>query len=616
MANSGEFLVDGQFCWTSGVDSISVPTIASAANPEGLARTALAWLVNGSIRDGGISPRAGWQPMGQVADGAALYQGGIVYTPTAGDPYLLVLIGGHLFQITFDYAPVVTDLSVASGGVFLPALQVQAFFVQAERFVVIQAGDLTTNPLIYDPTAVPVLRQSVGILGPTHIPSGVPPLNELPPGGPMSYYQGRIWVAQWNGKHRQLNGGDTVGNQASGTGPDFVDSILKVTESALAFGGDGMTLPAGPGDIRGLQYSANLDATLGQGTLFIFTRDLVYSLSVPLNRAAWITSGVVTAGVGANALPLIQVVDLTNGSVNDRSIVKANGDLFYQTISGDVASLSTAIKYFQQWGNTPVSANEFKITSRQDRALLRFVSGVNFDNRLLMSALPKQLPQGVVSQAIIPMDFTPISSFGKTAPPSWGGHYEGLNWLQLFAADFGGLHRAFGLVVDALDSTIKLWELTQADKFENGDNRINWMPSFPAFDFGQPFEMKKLATMEIWIDKLWGTADFEVYVHTDQHPCPWLWVKFRECAARNVEEDINSILTYPPPADYREQYRYKVLPLPPNIGCNIATGRPYNIGFQFQPVIKVTGSCRIRGILLKTMPFEKSLYQNLVTCLP
>lgn len=607
MPNGGEYLVDGQFDWTGGVDSITVPTIASATNPEGLGRNQLAWLVNGTVRDGGISPKAGWQPMGQVSDGTALYQGGIVYTPTAGDPYLLVLIGGHLYQVTFDYAPVVTDLSVASGGVFLPALQVQAFFVQAEQFVVIQAGDLTTLPLIYDPGAVPVLRQSVGLLG--------GPPAELPRGGPMCYYQGRIWIAQWDGKHRVVCAGDIVGDAASGTAPDYVDSILKVTENPLAVGGDGFRIPAGPGDIRGLQYSANLDATLGQGTLFIFTRDQIYSLTVPMSRSNWIASGNAASGA-ATDMPLLQVIQLTNGSVNDRSIVQANGDLFYQTISGDVASLSTAIKYFQQWGNTPVSANEFKITSRQDRALLRFVSGINFDNRLLMSALPKQLPQGVVSQAIIPMDFTPISTFGKTDPPSWGGHYEGLNWLQLFTADFGGLHRAFGLVVDALDSTIKMWELTQADKFENGDNRINWMPSFPAFDFGQPFEMKKLATMEIWIDQLWGTADFEVYIHTDQHPCPWLWVKFRECAARNVEEDINSILTYPPPTDYREQYRYKVLPLPPNIGCNIATGRPYNIGFQFQPVIKVTGSCRIRGILLKTMPFEKSLYTNLVTCLP
>lgn len=146
--------------WTGGVDSITVPTIASQSNPEGLARNQLAWLVNGTVRDGGIMPRAGWQPQGQVTDGTTLYQGGITYVPTAGDPYLICLIGGHLMKVTLDLPPVVTDLSVIAG-VFFPANQVQAFFVQAEQYVVVQCGDLSTLPMIYDPNAVPQVRQSV-----------------------------------------------------------------------------------------------------------------------------------------------------------------------------------------------------------------------------------------------------------------------------------------------------------------------------------------------------------------------------------------------------------------------------------------------------------------------
>lgn len=611
MAN-GEVLVDGSMAWGQGVNSVIVPTIAGPSNPDGLPRDQNFWLVNCSDRDGGLSPRAGWQPMGLVTDGSALWQGGITYVPrVAGDPYLLCLVGGHVLKVTYSTPPTVTDLSVI-WGVTLPANQVHAYFVQAEEFVVIQAGDLTTNPLFWDDVQ---LWQSAGGTAP------YPALNELPPGGPMCYYQGRIWIAQWNGNHRTVNAGDIVGDQFSGDlnfhgqPTNFRNSVLRVTENPVAIGGDGFTVPAGPGDIRGLQYSANLDATLGQGTLFAFTRDQVYSLTVPISRKDWIAAD-------ANNQPHIQVVQLTNGSVNDRSIVQVNGDLFYQTITGNLASLSTALKYFQQWGNTPVSANEYHITSRQDRGLLQFVSGIEFNNRLLMGALPKQFRQGVACQAIIPMDFTPISSFGKGKPPAWQGHYEGLNFLQLFNANFGGLEKAFGIVIDDVDGSVKLWELTLQDQFENGDNRISWLIKGPSFDFRNSFALKKLVSLELTLDRLWGKVDFDVYFVPDQYPCPIKWASFSECAARNCQEDalLNAIelanCIYPQSIpDYREQYRAtKVLPLPPDVGCNVATNRPFNVGFQFQIIIKVTGFCRIRGYLLKALPVEKDLYTGLILC--
>lgn len=584
--------------WSGGVDSIKVTTIASQSNPDGLARNELAWLINATVRDGGIMPRAGWQPTGQVTDGTALYQGGIVYQQTVGDPYILCLVGGHVLSVTLTLPPVVIDLSVV-WGVTLPANQVQAFFVQGEEFVVIQAGDLTTNPLFWDNVT---LWQSTGI-------QAYPAVSELPPGGPMVYYQGRIWIGQWNGQHRTVMAGDIVGNQGSGSlAYNFRDSILKVTENPIAIGGDGFTLPSTAGDIRALQYSANLDATLGQGTLFCFTRKQVYSLSVPITRSNWIAAD-------ANNQPLLQVVQINDGAVGDRSIVQVNGDLFYQSLTGYITALSVALKYFQQWGNTPVSSNEFKILSRNDRGLLHLVSGIQFDNRLFMGALPKQLPQGVVSQAIVPLDFTPISSFGKGSNPAWEGHYEGLQWLQLFTSDFGGLERAFGLVVSSIDSTIQLWELTQADRFENGDNRIMWQVETPSFEFGNTFQLKKLVSLELWIDRLWGTAEFDVWYRPDQHPCPIKWASFRECAARNTAEDVSAQGVYPGFEDYREQYRATmVLPVPPDVECNVNTNRPFNVAYQFQIIIKVTGFCRIRGILLKALPVDKSLYDGMINC--
>lgn len=600
---SAEILVDGSMAWGGGVDSIKVPTISGPNNPDGLDRNQNAWLVNAIDRDTGLTQRSGWQPLGLVAGAGQLYQGGIVYSPIAGDPYLLCVIGGHIYSVTFSSPPVVTDLTLVFAQVPITQTLPRCFFVQAEEFVVIQWGDLVSNPFFYDGVQ---LWQSNGIIN----PGSVDPNNELPPGGPMVYYQQRIWIAQWNGLHRVLCAGDIVGNQASGTAPyGYRDSVLKVTECPLAFGtgGDGFAVPSQSGDIRALAYSANLDATLGQGNLMIFTRGPVYTLDVPITRTDWIATT-------SNKQPTMKVIQLTNGSVNDRSIVAANGDLFFQTITGDIGSISTALKYFQQWGNTPVSSNEHKIVQRQNKALLQFVSGINFDNRLLMSALPKQLENGVVCDAIIPLDLTPINSFGKGATPAWQGHWEGLQWLQLFVADFGGLDRAFGLTVGKTTSEIDLWEITEDAKEENGDNRVTWISTGPAFDFGSSIKLKKLVSLELWFDRLWGTVDFAVYYTPDQYPCPILWSTFTECAARNSIEDITFVNQYPPATDYREQYRIKVLPTPEPAECNILSSRPLNVARQFQITIVVTGFCRIRGIFPKTLPVERSLYEDMITC--
>lgn len=597
--------------WGGGVDSIKVPTISSPSNPDGLDRNQNAWLVNAIDRDTGLTNRSGWQPLGFSFDSTSYYQGGIVYSPLAGSPYLICAVSGHIYSVTFANPPVVVDLTLTFGLTpFNPTIP-RSFFVQAEEFVVIQPGDLNTAPLFYDGVQ---LWQSNEITGANNVPGdpplGATPFNELPRGGPMVYYQQRIWIAQWNGFHRVLCAGDIVGNQSSGTPAyGYRDSVLKVTECPLAIGvdGDGFTIPSHAGDIRGLAYSANLDAALGQGSLIIFTRGPVYTLEVPITRTDWISTT-------ANKQPVMKVIQLTNGSVNDRSIVAANGDLFYQTVTGDIGSIATAIKYFQQWGNTPVSSNELKLVERQDRSLLQFVSGTNYDNRLLMTALPKQLPQGVVCTAIMPLDLTPINSFGKSQLPNWQGHWEGLQWLQVFTGDFGGVDRCFGLAVSKVDSSIVLWEITLDDRREDGDNRVTMMIKTPAYDFSAGIALKKLVSLELWIDRLWGTVDFDVYYAPDQYPCPIFWQHFQECAARNTYEDLMSPGDYPPREDYREQYRVRVLPLPEPAECNPCSKRPFNVARQFQITLVVTGSCRIRGIFPKALPVERGLYEDMVTC--
>lgn len=597
---------DGSFDFSSGVDSSAVTTVQSSLTPNGLQRNQLAWLVNASVRDGGILQRTGWQPNNRVTDGKTLYQGGILYQPQDGisPPYLLLLIGGNLFKVSFDGGPV-TNLNAAYGVAPLPATPDQAFFVQAQEFVVVQVGDGVTLPLFWDGGNTPGgfgLRKSKGITN-IFVAPGTPGVNEIPAATCMDYYMDRLWYAQ--GKTRSA--GDMV-KGPSGTAPyNRRDSVLNVTESPLCITGDGFSLPDEAGNIRALKHSSNLDATLGQGQLFTFTRKAVYALDVPVTRADWLN----TTG---NNQPKQTIALLVNGSVNDRSIVASNGDLFFQCLEPSIRSLFQARRDFGMWGNVPLSRNENRILRFNNRQLMRFCSGIQFENRMLQTVLPQvNGPAGVTCPAIVPLDFDVISTFQKRLPPAWEGHYEGLDILQLFVGDFGGLERAFAVAVSRVDRSIEVWELTTSNRRENGDNRVVWNVEFPAFTWGKEFQLKQLQAAQIWVDKEFGTVEMTLNYRPDADPCYKLWAKTGFCVARSCAEDVTNPVCYPLGPTYREGYCFPIKFGKPKGPCapDSCNKRPSDIGYQFQTQLIIKGWCRIRGIILYASDYEDALYDKL-----
>lgn len=432
---------------------------------------------------------------------------------------------------------------------------------------------------------------------PTVFTAGTP---ELPPAGPMDYYMGRLWYAQ----NRQYAAGDIVGGPKGTQAYNFRDSVLKVTENPLALGGDGFTVPTNSGNIRALKHSANINTQLGQGQLYIFTRRSVYALTVPVTRNDWIAAD-------NNKQPLQTVVQLTNGAVNDRSVTAQNGDLFFQSLEPSIRSLITAIRYYDQWGNVPISINEDRILRFNDRGLMQFSSGLSFDNRMLQTVLPFQTPVGVAHKAIIPLNFDVVSTLEKKLPPVWEGMYEGLNYLELSSGDFGGRPRAFTTVWSERERNMQLWEITTSDRFEGDDNRVTWYIEFPAYTFNDEFMLKKLLSAELWLDRLYGNVDFAMDYRVDGDPCWYPWNRWQLCTARNSCEDVhNPNCLYP--TQYSESFRQTInMPKPPEV-CQTVSKRPAYIGYQFQPRLTIHGFCRIRGILLKATEFKESMYNNLV----
>lgn len=599
-------LIDGQLDWTGGTFSENTRTIASRGLPGGVPRNGLSWLINAGVRGGPIQQRTGWTPLVQEAPWNGLYQGGLLYQPDANHPILLLLIGGSLYKIRLDTDNSVTDLSAQFGQSMPPAAD-QAYFSQAEMFAVIQAGDNVTLPLFYD-LGVEGARPETLVRSRGFIGAG-DPQNQIPAASAMDYHAHRLWYSFG----RFYAAGDIVFNKSSGTAAyGFRDSVLAVTENPVAIAGDAFVVPSGAGNIRALKHASSLDTTLGQSPLFVFTSRLVFAADPPLTRDDW------TAATLGNT-PIQRVALVSGGTYAERGVVAVNQDLFFPGLpNGDVRSLSMAIRYFQQWGNVPLSRDVSRALAFNDRSLLRFTTGIEFDNRLLMSTLPIECPAGTGFRAVLPLDFDLISTLNERQPPAWEGVWDfggGPLVLQMFEGDFGGRQRAFAAVWSDAGQRIEVWEITSDQRFDGGlsQNRVDWQIETPAYTFGNPLALKRLDSAELWLDKILGTVAVRVDYRPDNWPCWIPWRNWTECASKDCREDADGPCLdggYPIPLDC-ESFRAMVSLGKPPVQDIPSSARPSDIGYQFQLRITVKGWARVRGILAYAWGVDKRPYEAL-----
>lgn len=613
MANADMRVTDGQISWAGGINSDVVRT-KKLEGMDGVNPNQLAWGSNLTVRGGGIGVRNTLHPLIQNGPWSGQFQGGYVYQPDFGDPIHIVVIGGRVYRIRTDTDNSVTDLSAKFPGMTMPANIETLYFAQAECFLVIGAGDGVTKPLFYDfgvqgpGGRLESLRRSNGFISPGN------PANEIPAAGPMDYYQQRLWYAFG----RNYAAGDIVLNLTSGTAAfGFRDSVLKVTENAVASGGDAFIVPTQAGNIRALAHASNLDSPLGETNLFIFTLRAVYACSAPITRDDW------TAATLA-LMPLQKVALNKGGTYSQRSVVAVNGDLFFVgPPNGDIRSIQTAVRNFGQWGYVPLSTNENRVLVSNDRSLLHASTGIQFDNRLLEGSMPVQTPVGVGFKTIIPLDFDVISTFEERKPPAWEGIWDisgGPYVLQLLEGTFGGRERGFAFVWSVLHSQIELWEIREDLRFDGNGNRVVRNIEFPAYPHKNPFALKELETGEMWIDKLLGTVDFELYYRPDSYACWIPWWTFQLCAAKDCTEDVDNPCPdngYPKELKCEQDAIPIAFPKPPFPPCVKQNQRPANLGYQFQARLVIRGWCRVRGFLLHAIPREKRPFEGIdKVCVP
>lgn len=434
-----------------------------------------------------------------------------------------------------------------------------AHMEQAEEFMVIQDGQ--SYPIFYN-GAVATIGNKVG---------------DLPVGTVLTYGLGRIWVA----KGREFAAGDIVnGDEILGRA-----NVLKFTENTYLAEGGAFALPMQSGSVTGMIFTANLDASLGQGELLIGSARGIASVNVPPDRDTWKNL----------QYPVQRISALEYGPLSHESMVLVNSDVFYRARDG-IRSFVIARRDFGTWGNTPISKEMARVLDLDSQGLLNFVSAVNFDNRYLITVSPVKVTNGCYFKGLVALDFDLISSMGRKAPPAYDGLWTGINPTKILKGEFEGEDRCFVFHRND-DEENELWEISKTERFDTtpeGERRIKSFIETRSFNFETVNQIKKLQTADVFFDNVVGEVDFDVKFRPDQYPVWTDWASWSEEAIYK-KCPTTGCLTL---GNYQPQFRPRMRLPQPSDACEESTGRPLRFGYEFQGRIQWTGFARLKTFVM------------------
>lgn len=483
-------------------------------------------------------------------------QGAETYQPETGGRVVIASVGGRIFKIDPEknLGPNVTNISPSGAN---PTNRRHAWMVQAEKYFVIQDG--ASPAIIYD--GATTRRANIGN-----------PNYEVPTGRMMAYGLGRLVVVKPGGREYVI--GDLVNSGRE---------VIQFTENNFLAEGGAVTVPI-PGMITAVKFTAVLDTSVGQGELVVFTDQGASTARVGENRATW------------KNIQFQRTALLKNGASSQYSVVLVNGDLFFRAQDG-IRSLALAQRDFQsEWATTPISRELEPILALDDQGLLDYAGAVLFDNRLLMLVNQARLQNGCYHRALVALDFDLIGSIGEKLPPAYDGEWTGLRAAAIVAGKFGQGERCFCFHRNS-EGKNEFWEITRMGLFDNDDpvaGRIPCAVETRSMSYEKPFDLKKLAGGEVWVDSLSGQVDFDVRYRPDQHPCWQTWHSWSETAAyRDCSVGASGCMTV---HNYRPQYRtHMQFPEPPE-ACETGDNKPMRLGYEHQLRLAWTGHARVRAL--------------------
>lgn len=399
---------------------------------------------------------------------------------------------------------------------------------------------------------------------------------ELPAGRMGIYAMFRNWMSLPDGI--SFIASDQVGDSSGTITYQFRDAVLEVTQNAFLLGGGVFRIPSAGEQIQAIKQIPTLDTTLDGGPIAVLTPNIVFSCQSPVDRLTWqdLTN------------PILSVSMIDAGAEGQDSTQCANSDLLFRSPSGS-RSLILARRDFATWGNVPISQEIRDILNADNKQLLTYGSAVSFDNRKLETANPIQSSLGVYHTKITALNFDPISGLSGKAPSVYDGIWQDLNVLKLVKGLFQGVERAFAFCLNSTLDTVELWEiLPSADPAtQDSSGPVTLEFDCPVI-FREPDlkqrRFKRLTNGEIFVDKLVGVVNFQVFYRPDDYPSwiPWL--------AWSEEAKLDD------PDASKPQFRPRMgLGEPSGTPCDSVTNRPFREGYYFQIKVIITGHCQFKG---------------------
>lgn len=561
MIKEKDMLYDGMMEAPLGVNS--------GASPSTLPPGQVSFAINTTFRGDFPQQRPGWfqRTLSFVDDDAqsdfedGMFQDASYYEAFSDDDSVVVMVAGRVFRIllrdntVLDLTPPKAD---ATDDINIPTIQ-KMWMRQGEEFLVMQNG--IDAALIYDGA---IVRRSGK--------------DEMPTGSVMSYALGRFWVASSDG--RAFIASDLVGDSTVGTEKyAFRDSILKFTENTYLNEGGAFGVPQQAGIITAMEPIANLDTSLGQGPLQVFTERGSFSVNAPFDRTTWKDL----------QSPIQTVSSVCYGPKSASSVVPVNGDIWYRAEDG-LRTFQVARRDFNSWVNTPMSHEVERVTSNDDKALLKFGSGVVFDNRLLVTSAPQfDGTYGVYHLGLIALCFDNVSTINERQPPGYDGLWTGLRIHKIVKGNQGGQERCLMFVRNPDSNALELWELSLGDPYDEDDKKISWVVEYPSLKFGTPGDLKSLEGASLWIDQAYGPVTLVLKYRPDQYPAWQDWHTTTACAKMENCADVacGDML------NLQRQHRSRLMiPTPPNV-CDETNGLPMRFAYEFQTRFEIEGPCRL-----------------------
>lgn len=408
-------------------------------------------------------------------------------------------------------------------------------------------------------------------------PSTIMSVPEIPSCRMGAYGMGRNWFSLIDGISYEA--GDIVGGGAGTPANNFRDSVLKTTENDFLAGGGRFRLPGSGDIITAMRFTANLDASLGQGVLQIGTAVSMFSNNSPADRTQW---AALTNPIQSESL-------IDKGPLGQNSTILVNSDLFFRSYEG-IASLVLARRDFNTWGNRPQSNEMQRPLNSDTESLLGYGSAMTFDNRFVVTCAPGVSAQGVFHQGAISLNFDLISSLRSTLPPSWEQLFTGVNILQVLNGRVNGTRRAFAFTLNFITSKIELYEFLPEKTIQFQDNNttdIGWFFESAALfnkDIKPMSELIQLLDGECYLSGIEGDVHVKIMYRPDYFPCWTPWREFDVCA--DVTADGN-----------QPGYRMRIGFGEPDVAhCEPGNNRPLRIGYFFQFRVEITGKCTWNGM--------------------